>query len=184
MKNKSFPIFALLLLLLFAANNFSQSQNTSKFDGLVRPRVSGNDQSAEKNESVSELEKLAFELINKERAAKGLDALVWKDDLASVARLHSQNMADGNFFNHRGQDGSMVNDRANSLGIKRWQAIGENIAFNQGYENPAEFAVECWMESVSHRENLLNKRWQETGIGIAVASNGAYYFTQIFLERK
>jgi uncharacterized protein YkwD len=184
MKNKSFTIYTLFLLLILATNAFSQFREKATLDGLTRPRVSEKVEKTEKNLSVSGLEKFAFELINKERAAKNLEALTWKDDLAKVARLHSQNMADGNFFNHRGLDGSMVNDRANSLGVKRWQAIGENIAFNQGYENPAEFAVECWLESSAHRKNLLNVRWQETGIGIAVAANGAYYFTQVFLERK
>ena len=184
MKNKSLAIFAFFLLSILATDTFSQFREKATLDALTRPRVSEKVEKSEKNLNVSELEKLAFELINKERAAKNLEALIWKDDLARVARLHSQNMADGNFFNHRGLDGSMVNDRANSLGVRRWQAIGENIAFNQGYENPAEFAVECWMDSSAHRENLLNARWQETGVGIAVAANGAYYFTEVFLERK
>lgn len=184
MKNKSFALFSLFLLLISAANVFAQAQNTSNIDALNRPRISGKDKKAKKTVNIFELERLAFELINKERAANNLKELTWNEDVAKVARLHSQNMVSGGFFNHRGLDGSMVNDRADSLGVSKWQAIGENIAYNRGYENPTEFAVECWMQSNSHRENILSERWKETGVGIAVAADDSYYFTQVFLLRR
>ena len=130
------------------------------------------------------LERHAFELINRERSASGLDTLVWSDDAAKIARLHSENMATYNFFSHTGLDGLLVNDRADSFGVNKWSAIGENIAYNQGFENPVEFAVERWMQSPKHRDNLLSRRWKESGIGIAVTDDGTYYFTEVFLLRK
>lgn len=130
------------------------------------------------------LERRAFELINGQRISSGLEALVWSDDAAKIARLHSENMATYNFFSHKGLDGSLVNDRADFFGVKKWQAIGENIAYNQGFENPVEFAVERWMLSPKHRDNLLSRRWKESGIGIAVTENGTYYFTEVFLSRN
>ena len=93
-------------------------------------------------------------------------------------------MANFHFFSHVGQDGLMVNDRADLFGISRWRLIGENIAFNKGYDNPAEFAVERWMNSPSHRENVLNPRWRESAVGVALSSDGAYYFTEVFLLRR
>ena len=79
----------------------------------------------------------------------------------------------------------MVDDRADSAGIKNWKRIGENIAYNRGYDNPVEFAVLRWMQSQSHRENLLSEKWKESGIGIAIAADGkTYYFTQVFMLRK
>ena len=93
-------------------------------------------------------------------------------------------MAQNNFFSHRGLDGLMVNDRAEEMGLFDWRAIGENIAFNRGYDLPVDLAVEKWLESPSHRENLLNKNWIETGVGVAVSRDGSYYFTQVFILRK
>jgi uncharacterized protein YkwD len=93
-------------------------------------------------------------------------------------------MAQQHFFSHRGLDGKMVNDRAEQIGMFDWRAIGENIAFNRGYDQPVEMAVEKWLESPSHRENLLNKSWIETGVGVAVSPDGSYYFTQVFILRK
>ena len=69
------------------------------------------------------------------------------------------------------------------LGIKNWSAIGENIAFTRGYADAASFAVDRWMESAGHRENLLDKRWNQSAIGVAILPDGTYYFTQVFLLR-
>jgi uncharacterized protein YkwD len=137
-----------------------------------------------KPETVPTLEREAFELINARRAADGLPQLTWSDEVAKVARAHSQNMAGYKFFSHQGLDGLMVNGRADQAGLNKWRSIGENIAFMRGYERPAEFAVECWMESVSHRNNLLRADWKESAIGVAQASDGSYYFTQVFLIRR
>ena len=132
----------------------------------------------------STLERQVFDLINERRVQSGLFLLEWSDDIAKMARQHSENMAHHKFFSHTDLKGLMVNDRDDAYGIKKWQAIGENIAYNRGYENPAVFAVERWMQSPSHRENLLSSRWKESGIGIAVTADGTYYFTEVFLSRK
>ena len=135
--------------------------------------------------STSELEKQAFDLLNKRRVENGLEPIVWNDEVAKIARIHSQNMAKNNFFSHQGLDGLMVNDRADSNGLRNWRRIGENIAYNRGYDDPVEFAVLRWMQSQSHRENLLSNKWKETGVGVAIAPDGkTYYFTQVFVLRK
>jgi uncharacterized protein YkwD len=129
------------------------------------------------------LEQTAFDLLNQKRIENGLRPLDWNDKLASVARSHSQNMADFNFFSHRGLDNKMVSDRADDAGMGKWQAIGENIAYNRGYQDPISKAVELWLDSPSHRRNLLDNNWKETAVGIAVASDGSYYLTQVFLKK-
>jgi uncharacterized protein YkwD len=113
----------------------------------------------------------------------GIEPLVWSDKLATVARLHSDDMAEFNYFSHHGNDGSMVDDRADKVGISRWTAIGENIAFTRAVDDAPSFAVDRWMESVAHKNNLLDKHWKETGIGVAILPDGTYYFTEVFLLR-
>lgn len=130
-----------------------------------------------------EFERKILELINRQRAANNLPPLAWNDEVAKIARLHSENMAKYRFFSHVGQDGLAVDDRADSIGLSKWRAIGENIAYNRGFENPVEFTCESWMKSPSHRQNLLDNRWRETGIGVALAADGTYYYTQVFLAR-
>jgi uncharacterized protein YkwD len=108
---------------------------------------------------------------------------MWNEQLSNLARVHSQDMAEQKFFSHRGSDGSMVDDRADKLGVANWSAIGENIAFLRGYDEAARSAVERWMESPAHKKNLLDKRWKETGMGVAILPDGTYYFTQVFILR-
>lgn len=129
------------------------------------------------------LEQRAFELINAQRVAKGLRPLQWDGDLARLARLHSANMARLDFFNHAGPDGMNMEARARSYGIRGWRALGENIAYNQGFDDPAGFAVERWMISVKHRNNLLSPMWSGSGLGVAVAADGRVFLTQIFIAR-
>lgn len=128
-------------------------------------------------------EHLVFDLINKKRAEFGLSPVVWNEDLERLAHAYSNEMAVNNFFSHQGIDGKTVGKRADSMGIKKWHALGENIAYNRGHDNPFESVVESWMNSPGHRENILNNRWQKSGVGIAVTPEGAYYFTQVFLRK-
>lgn len=121
--------------------------------------------------------------MNAQRLAAGLKPLRWDEKLASVARMHSRNMATQNFFSHKGVNGEYVDDRAAQFGILNWLAIGENIAFMTGYADPASKAVEKWMESPSHKKNILNDQWRESAIGVAVGADGSFYFTQVFITR-
>lgn len=133
--------------------------------------------------SANETEARTFELMNAQRLAMGLKSLRWDETLAAVARMHSQNMASSKFFSHKGLAGEFVDDRAAKFGIFNWLAIGENIAFMKGYSDPATMAVDKWMQSESHKKNILNDQWRESAIGVAVADDGAIYFTQVFITR-
>lgn len=121
--------------------------------------------------------------MNAQRLANGLSPLVWDETLAEVARLHSHNMAARHFFSHRGIDGQMVDDRAAGFGITHWLAIGENIAFMKGYDDPASVAVQKWMNSPSHKKNILAPQWNGSAIGVAQGDDGSIYFTQVFMTR-
>ena len=202
MKTKSLFLISTVFLFLFQVSAFAQIGSVGKRESFAlfiakdndktaptRPRVVETEQpnslqSIKKPVTTFDLERKAFELLNRQRAENNLSPLVWSDDVAKIARIHSENMAKYKFFSHQGLDGTMVNDRADSLGISKWRSIGENIAYNLGYQNPVEFAVERWMSSPSHRGNILNNRWQESAVGVAISKDGAYYFTQVFLLRK
>lgn len=125
-------------------------------------------------------ERTALELLNAKREERGLKPLSWNNKLLAVARLHSQNMAEYDFFSHKGIDGKYVSDRADSMNIGDWESIGENIAFNRGFDDPVAKAVKLWLSSPSHFNNIMNPTWKETAIGIAIREDGSYYFTQVF----
>lgn len=128
-------------------------------------------------------ERRAFDLINRERQRRGLSQLAWDGGLVRLARYHSHNMARGGFLSHVDRDGLDLRARAQALGLHGWRTIGENIAYNQGYDDPTAFAVERWMVSEKHRENAMSGEYTHAAVGIARASDGTYYFTQVFMRR-
>lgn len=179
MKNHPFPIFC-VILTFFVSLIVPFKINAQIYQTKT---IARNNADFKRNtvNNISELESQVFEIINKKRKENGLPPLVWNNQIAGVARLHSKNMAGYGFFSHVGIDGKEVDDRADSLGLRKWRMIGENIAYNRGYGNPVERAVEAWMKSAGHRQNILKSNWKETGVGIAVSATGEYYFTQVFI---
>jgi uncharacterized protein YkwD len=128
-------------------------------------------------------ERRAFDLINRERQRRGLGPLALDGGLVRLARNHSQNMARAGFLSHVDRDGLDLKARAQAHGLHGWRTIGENIAYNQGYDDPTAFAVERWMVSEKHRENAMSGEYTHAAVGIARASDGTYYFTQVFMRR-
>ena len=98
-----------------------------------------------------------------------------------MARLHSEKMARLNFFDHEGPDGDLP-ARARASGVA-WRSLAENIALNQGYDDPVSLAVDQWMHSPGHRANILRGIFTHSGIGIARAADGRVYITQVFIMR-
>lgn len=171
----------------FQANKSVKVATGYDISDFDRPRIVDERREAAVASSVIintvELERVAFELLNQKRQDNGLMPLVWSEQIAAVARVHSQNMAEFKFFGHRGLDNKLVSDRADQLRLGRWRAIGENIAYNRGYKDPVEKAVDNWLNSQSHRHNLLSSEWKESAVGVAVGDDGSYYFTQVFLKK-
>lgn len=125
------------------------------------------------------LEEETEDAINRARAERGLPKLVHSRELAAVARAHSEDMARRGYFDHRTPDGVGPADRVKAGGI-RYSRMAENIAVNAGVDSPVDVAVQGWLESRHHRENLLGP-FALTAVGVASSEDGEIYFTQLFL---
>jgi uncharacterized protein YkwD len=100
-----------------------------------------------------------------------------------MARKHSEKMAHLGFFSHVTPEGLRLQDRAREAGISHYSVIAENIAYNQGYDDPGAFAVERWMTSPGHRANILYSGFKSMAVGTFVAADGSVYLTQTFVTR-
>ncbi len=168
----------------FAASAFAQANiNKNHLAANFSPAVNRSSGYSERSAIVVSMEQQAFQVLNAKREQIGLSTLEWNDEIAELARMHSENMAGSKFFNHTDLDGRTVDERAERVGLVEWKAIGENIAYLRGHKNPAEAAVENWMKSTGHRQNVLNERYNQSAVGVAVAADGSYYFTQVFMLR-
>ena len=131
----------------------------------------------------NDIEKRAFEQTNLMRVQNGLPPFVWDSDVCRMARIHSESMSRQSYFAHVTPEGLGLRDRAHAAGILRYAVLGENIAYNQGYEDPGAFAVEKWMQSSKHRANILSPEFRAMAIGSFVAADGSIYLTQTFITR-
>lgn len=129
------------------------------------------------------IERRAFEETNLIRTQNGLPALTWDADVCRLAREHSAHMSREGYFSHTTPDGKRLRDRVRLVGIGQYRVVAENIAYNQGYEDPGAFAVERWMLSPKHRANILSPEFQSMAIGSFVGPDGAVYLTQTFITR-
>ncbi len=169
-----------------SASNLSPSSATSSLNSAQVNPLTSPSVSSVPNPSgeISQIELLVHEKINAERAKAGLPALQWDAALAAIARRHSEDMAVRNFFSHVNPDGKRSFDRARDAGYFCPTGLGENIQYNynsrpQTPEEVASIAVDWWMNSEGHRNNILRAKYHNEGIGVAKAAN-KYYLTQVF----
>jgi len=133
-----------------------------------------------------ELEVEIQKLVNEERINRNLTPLIWNDDLAGVARLHSQDMMNRNFFSHINPDGLDSRGRIERGGVYYFNKTGENLyrlitRVNQSIV--AKKAVEGWMGSHGHRDIMLDGDFDEAGVGVAFSNRTDYYITHNFITR-
>jgi uncharacterized protein YkwD len=109
-------------------------------------------------------------LINRERARRGLPRLRVHDRTQYWSRDHSREMARARSIYHDSRLSSEIPRRA--------RAWGENVARTTASDS-ARSAMNMFMQSAGHRDNILRRGWDRMGIG--VAKRGRYtYITQRF----
>jgi len=112
-----------------------------------------------------------------------LSPLSWDPELCRMARAHSEDMAQRRYFSHETPEGLRANDRARAFGIEQYKLLAENIATNQGFDDPGALAVEQWLRSPGHRANILNPRFEQSAIGVSIGADGTVFLTQEFIAR-
>lgn len=175
-----------------------------KFE-LPKIEISNPTEFAKPNFDVNRLENLVSEGINKQRMDNGLHTLVNDPKLTLIARAHSQDMANRNYMSHYSPEGIDPTQRAlkegyecrKDYGSYYTYGVGENIAQSWLYtsymtreiytsynwhseESLAEDIVKLWMTSPGHRENILTRTYDRSGLGIAITEDDKVYATQNF----
>lgn len=156
-------------------NDSRERRNRSYSDEDLKPRAE------RRLKEIESLEAQCLDAVNRERESRGLGLLEFSPQLLEVARDYSRWMAEEKFFSHTDPTGGNVRHRVNNAGIK-WRALGENLAYSNGYINPVAASMSGWMESPGHRRNILESAFRKTAIGVWIADDGTVYFTEIFMK--
>ena len=154
----------------------------------------------------SVIEDHIYELTNSEREKRGLPMLVRVSTIDSIARSHSQDMSERNYFAHDTPEGLDPTARGAKAGYDCRKDYGsyysyglaENISQSYTYSSyvtpgltssyawmadeaaVAKEIVDGWMASQGHRENILDGSYDRIGVGVAINSDEEIYSTQNF----
>lgn len=128
--------------------------------------------------TLATLERSVFQKINQYRQQNGLSSLRLNSTISQQARQHSQTMANSRNLTHDGFDGRVQTIRG-SIQIR---GAAENVAFNRGFSDPVAQAVDGWIKSPGHLQNIMGN-YNLTGVGVAQNNQGEFYFTQVFVRR-
>lgn len=122
-----------------------------------------------------DLETQMLDLLNRERALRGLGPLLADPELAEVARAHSRDMFGRGYFSHIAPDGKDPFDRMRQARV-RYITAGENLALAPTLAQ----AHQGLMHSPGHRANILRPAFGRVGIGIVDGGMRGQMVTQNF----
>ena len=177
-----FPLYFFLVTLLTSCDSVVSAAK----DILATPETPvasipppKNTSKTANNTRFSALEQAIHQKINQYRQSQNLPPLTLDPRISEQARIHSQAMASGKAtFSHDGFE-KRVDAIAKSI---PYRSAGENLAYNQGYRDPVDQAVEGWLNSPGHYKNIVGD-FDVTGVGVVKTPQGRYYFSQIFIRR-
>lgn len=104
--------------------------------------------------------------------------LAWHTALAAAADRHAIDMAENNFHDHSGSDGSYFDQRITAAGCG-WTRAGENIA--AGYSTVND-VVQAWLKNPGHCEIIMDENFQHLGgsCRTSPSSDDGTYWTTTF----
>lgn len=107
--------------------------------------------------------------INGARERAGLSPYETNADLAGIARTHSQKMAESGTIYH--------STNLASVAPRGWKSLGENV----GMGPTCDAIHNAFMNSPSHRANVLEPKFAFVGVGVVIASN-TIFVTEVFMQ--
>lgn len=131
------------------------------------------------NAKAKRVEYLVMKFLNERRADRGLDRLTTDSALRSAAREHSRDMARRGYLAHESDQHGGPSDR-----VKKYDTVAENIDMEKNLwpksaGKIAGSAVESWMQSTGHRNNILRDSHRIQGVGVWKADRDVY-LTHLF----
>jgi len=124
---------------------------------------------------LNEMEYKMLDLVNGERQSRVIRPMIFNEQIADVARGHSRDMVKRNFVEHLNPDGMDCYHRLSEAGVYPLMC-GENIAKHMSIYT-AHIGL---MNSLGHRQNILDEEFTHVGIGIVQDRDRYLLITQNF----
>ena len=201
LKNKSYLLIGILLLLSGCGESESSDSTPDEGTKSTYSELTLKEQETLNTLSTNQVELL--DAINLQRSesrdcgSRGIfpavPALTWNPLLYASALEHVTDLAYSNTFSHDGSgteyditgngQPSKFYERILSNGYSNYYSVGENIA---GGQRSLDKAMEAWMASPGHCENIMKSTYTEVGVAIVIKEDSTYqvYWGQNFRSRK
>ncbi len=114
----------------------------------------------------------AIERTNYERSKYSLPGLAESPELDASALIKANDILNKQYFEHTSPDGKTVSDLV-TITKYSFVRVGENLALGDFSSNVD--LLTAWMNSPGHRANILDKRYEDIGIGIAYGNYQGRY---------
>ena len=112
-------------------------------------------------ESVAVNSSTLMSLINNERSQRNLPTLLTHQSLVGAANIKAQDMIDRDYFAHIDPDGKYIWNEIVAAGYSPYKILGENLAVDF---STSEGMVQAWIDSPTHRGNLLHPDFVNQGL--------------------
>src|ERR1051326_4935492 len=100
--------------------------------------------------------------VNRERSLRNLLTLNADSRLSSAAVYKSNDMMTRHYFSHQDPEGNFIWGKIEQAGYTPYLQLGENLAI-EFYDTDS--LVAAWMNSPTHRANILNDGFKDQGMG-------------------
>lgn len=120
-------------------------------------------------------------LTNEYRKESGVPLLTENSQLTMAAEAKARDMAERSYFSHQTPEGEDPWVFLDKVGYA-YASAGENLAVNF---NKSTTVTTAWMNSPTHRTNILNSEFTEIGVGTAQGvykGHTATFVVQLFAQ--
>ena len=156
-----------------------ESQKPTPKPPVIEDNQPGQDNNTDKdndtNQTNNSYVEQVLQLVNRERAARGLNSLRLDARVSAAAQVRAAECARS--FSHTRPNGTRCFTALKEGGVS-YRRAGENIAYGQ---RTPQAVMTDWMNSSGHRANILNSNYTTIGIGYTVI-NGTPYWSQFFIQ--
>ncbi len=112
--------------------------------------------------------------VNEQRALRNLVTLNTNSKLSYAGQSKANDMQARHYFSHTDPDGKYIWDKIVAAGYTPYAQLGENLAI-EFYDT--ESLIAAWMNSPTHRANILQEGFKDQGMGLAFGDSavGQYH---------
>lgn len=132
----------------------------------------------QENSLLTEDENYLLELINAERRKHNLNDLKIDKELQNIAILKANDLVNNNYFSHTSKTYGSPFDMLKQYNIS-YKTASENIAGNPNIDA----ALSSWLNSESHKKNILSNDYNYTGLAIVDSIAYGNIIVQFFIGR-